>query len=418
MIVLLQPPFFRTVGSHNDRPPLELAYASRYLHDAGIEHVVVNADYLGSTVHVPWRRLFENEIMLRDAVDGFSPLLDECVELVMQFKPSAVVIAAGDSCIPTKDFGSPYIAARVSQRLKDHGVRTIGIGPMFIKDSKPFESYFHEFFPSLVNRSLVDVVEGDRPDVMVGTPIGTTPLFDYMYPAKIETDYVMSSFGCSFDCSFCLAPVVSARRVSFQPVGVFIRELLERSRKFKSLYIADMIFPLNIRRLRLLAESLEGAGLDLACESRVDTLSPETLTCMKKMGITTVKVGLESMDDDTLVSMSKRQNLKTEERALFLLREYGMKIVGYMILGDFYTSTKAMEMTLEKARSMDVDHWVVNISSYQTFGWDDRRYDAHFSMAAARRQGVPPGIVWSALELQENTENPTLDLIKKGETCR
>jgi len=79
MIVLLQPPFFRCAGSHNDRVLLELCYASRFLEDAGIEHVVVNADYLGSTVYHPWRLLFENQDHFIAACDGRSPLIDEAV---------------------------------------------------------------------------------------------------------------------------------------------------------------------------------------------------------------------------------------------------------------------------------------------------------------------------------------------------
>jgi hypothetical protein len=64
---LLQPPFFRLAGSHNDRPLMNLAYASGFLADAGIPHVLVNADWLGSPVHVPWRQLFLNEETWRRA---------------------------------------------------------------------------------------------------------------------------------------------------------------------------------------------------------------------------------------------------------------------------------------------------------------------------------------------------------------
>ncbi|HEC62114.1 MAG TPA: hypothetical protein ENI27_07660, partial [bacterium] len=125
-VVLLQPPFFKCAGSHNDRAPLELCYASRFLEEAEIDHVVVNADYTGSKTHVPWRELFENSGLWESACDGESPEFGQCVEMILQFDPEIVVIAAGDSCIPTKDFGSPYIAAYISSMLRAKGVKTIG----------------------------------------------------------------------------------------------------------------------------------------------------------------------------------------------------------------------------------------------------------------------------------------------------
>jgi len=411
--ILVQPPFFRCVGSHNDRAPLELAYASRYLMENDIDHAIVNADYLGSCKYLPVKRIYENESMLRSAVDGDNPLIDECVELVMQYNPDTVVISAGDSCIPTKNLGSPYIAAVVSRRIRSYGVKTIGIGPIFIRGHKLFENDFDGFFLSMVNRSIVDVLSGDNPDVVSGTPLGAEPYFERLYPIRHSSDYVMSSFGCVYDCSFCMAHEVTGRQMMFQPVGIFIADLISRGRSLKTnkLYVADMIFPLNPRRLRLIADALDGQAFDLACEARTDTIKPENLEILKKIGVSTVKVGIESFDDDTLRNMSKRQNQEKETLALERLRDAGFKIVGYLIFGDFYASVDAMEKTLDRAAELDVDHWVVNMASYKDFGWDERKMDAHFSMACARRQGVPEHVVWKALELQEGHVNPTVETI-------
>jgi len=820
MIVLLQPPYFRLLGSHNDRAPLELAYASRFLSDAGIEHVVVNADFVGSSQHLPWRALFENEAYFRAAVDGHHTALDECLELVMQYRPETVVIAAGDSCIPTKDFGSPYVAAQISKRLRKFHVKTIGIGPIFQKDHEPFDDWFDGFFLSMVNRSIVDVLLGDAPDVISGSPVGDLPLFDFVRPHAHATDYVMSNFGCSYNCvaeggkivtdrgqvfieniragdlvlgcdsdglvvwgevsmavetgfkpvlqivcgdacveltadhpvwtrrgwvdagelrgddevcllldgiswlekdtavlqpqlrvegygvsrsepedasilgesevdegqklpvvresascaekilfnglhesgpnerpgvcspgirgearrqkpneeprscceerastgqdrsvrsdaralgirqddsapsfsgrksrrlnahescesdeepgsclasrtkdplevqgsgvqdamapvsehetersgaesnrvhghlgpavsirrrsevldramsvrkvskprlrtregataaggvgarpllassrfdsrgadglrtkglelspdfrgrtagrtdggqnpafrsewrrvggiktlgmkrvfdltvepnhnffaggllvkncSFCFAPLMVGGRVAFQPTGLFLRDVFERARILgrNKLYIADMIFPLNVRRLRNIAESLEGSGFTFNCESRTDTLREEVVGLLKKIGVTTVKVGLESMDDATLARMNKRQTLQKEEAALQMLKDSGLRVVGYLILGDFYSSVDAMWQTLARARDLQakglVHDWVVNVASHATLGWDERRFDAHFSLFGARRQGIPDDVLWEFLSLQEKREHPTL----------
>lgn len=415
-IVLLQPPFFRCVGSHNDRAPLELAYVSRFLDDANVDHVVVNADYSGSSQHLPWRALFDREAYLRSAADGDSPVLDECVELVMQHHPEMVVVAAGDSCIPTKDVGSPYIAAQVSQRLRGYGVRTIGLGPMFVKDAAPFAGHFDSFFRSLANRSIVDLLVGETPDEISGTPLGSEPLFSHVQPWH-STNYVMSSFGCMCNCSYCMAPLMTAGRMAFQPTGVFVRDLLSRALLLKTnrLYVADMIFPVNIRRLHILADALDGAGLSLVCESRTDTIRPEALGALRKMGVETVKIGIEAVDDETLKTLRKRQTVEQEEAAVAALRAQGFRVVAYLIFGAFYSSVAAMHATLDRAETLDVDYFVVNVAAYESFGWDDRRYDSHFSRISARRQGVPDAVLDRALELQEANVNPTVTTVVEAD---
>lgn len=408
-IVLLHPPFLRCLGSHNDRAPLELAYVSRFLDDASVDHVVVNADYSGSSQYLPWRALFDRDGYLRAAADGTSPALDECVELVMQYRPSKVIIAAGDSCIPTKDVGSPYIAAHVSTKLRHYGVRTIGLGPMFVKDASPFADHFDGFFRSLANRSIVDLLVGETPDEISGSPLGSEPLFSHVQPWH-STNYVMSSFGCMSECSYCMAPLMTAGRMVFQPTGVFIRDLLNRASMLKTsrLYVADMIFPVNIRRLNILADSLDGAGLSLACESRTDTLRPDALEALRKMGVETVKIGIEAADNETLKTLRKRQTVDQETAAISILKAHGFRVVVYLIFGSFYSSVAAMHATLDQAEKLDVDYFVVNVAAYESFGWDDRRYDAHFSRISARRQGVPDEVLNRALDLQESRTNPTV----------
>ena len=77
-LVLLQIPHFRLVGSHNRRPQLDLCYASRFLSDAGLEHVVLNADYgSGSSSYTPWRELFRQSEWLRHAANGAHPVLED-----------------------------------------------------------------------------------------------------------------------------------------------------------------------------------------------------------------------------------------------------------------------------------------------------------------------------------------------------
>ncbi|MBA7542075.1 hypothetical protein ES705_34391 [subsurface metagenome] len=269
-VVLLQPPFFRCLGSHNNQVQLDLAYVSRFLDDAHIEHVVVNADHgFGGQRYVPWRELFEREESLRLAADGEHPILDEAVEYVLGFEPEVVVIAGGDTTIPTKNIGSPYIAAQVSKKIRKSGVRTVGIGPVFMKETGPFAKWFDGIFMSAVNRSIVDFLVDNDIGFMGGVPVGVVPCFDHVVHGR-PSDLVMTAFGCAHDCSFCLFPVVYSQNVTFQLVETVLEDMEKRSKLVgNEMYLGDAIFPLNMRRLKVLADELEYTNYRFRCESRV-----------------------------------------------------------------------------------------------------------------------------------------------------
>lgn len=415
MIVLLQPPFFRHVGSHNDRPNLNLAYASSFLEDAGIEHVLVNADWAGTPKHVPWSRLFKNEDLWDAAVDGRSPLYETALEQVMRYRPDTVIVAAGDDVVPTKNTGSPYTAALMAQLLRRHtDAKLIGVGPAFTKPEaqQVFGADFDVLFPSMMNKSIVDVVLGEMPTVMTGTPLGSVPQFVYTTPA-CTTDYVMSTFGCVYECSFCYAPVVAGRQMMFQPTDLFVSDLRRRSMTLgtRRLYIADMIFPINVRRMNVLADELEKDQFELSCECRVDLVTPAVVDVLQRMGMKTVKLGIESMTSEALKQMHKNTTLHQIRQAVTLLKDAGMKVVGYLIFGAFYENAQMMMETIELARGLELDYYVVNVESYGTLNWESNRWDAHFSLRQARSVGVPDEVIAAALELQEGHVNPTVEAL-------
>lgn len=408
MIVLLQPPFFRLAGSHNDRLNLNLAYASTFLTDANIDHVVVNADWAGSTSYVPWRDLFfEHDRFWMRACDGDSPLYAETLEMVMQYRPDTVVIAAGDDVIPTKNTGSPWTAAIMARKLRPFVKRIVGIGPVFTKVKAPFDQSFDELFPSMMNRSFVDIVMGEQPPVLTGAPLGVLPSFDKTHPA-CSTDYVMSTFGCTYECSFCWAPKVLDRQILFQPLDTFVEDVERRivltgSRK---LYVADMIFPLSRRRVEAVADRLEPMNLELSCECRVDLITAPMVEALRRCGVTTVKLGIEAITDATLTAMHKKQTVNGIEESVRLLRAGGMKVVGYLIFGSFYANESAMWETIERVKALELDYVVVNVESYQKFT-RNQRYDAHFSLESARRMKIPEKVLEAALDLQSGRPNPT-----------
>lgn len=410
MIVLLQPPFLRCAGSHNDRAPLELCYASACLQAAGIEHVVLNADSTGTPAHVPWRQLYDQFELFKDAVDGRSTLYSETFERVMQYEPEAVVISAGDAVIPVLDCGNPWMGVRFSQMFRQAGVQTVGVGPFYGSAPQRFETEFDAIVAGICPTVLPQVILELQSRVMAlvydwrEPPYEMIPEFGFLQPAGQVCDYVMTAFGCPYQCDYCYAPKVlrAAREV---PVELVERDL-DRGRR--ELYIRDMIFPLKAGRLRELAPVLRGRRY--TCDARADLLVPEMLQALCDCDVVRLKMGVEVLDDDALAAMKKGEGAADIKRGVGLAREFGMKIVLYVLLGGAYATREAYDRTYDFVEAMQPDGLVVNVAAYQTF---DRhyRYDCHFSTFAAMQWRVDEELLYRFLALQDRLSNQSIKVL-------
>lgn len=413
MIVLLQPPFLRCAGSHNDRAPLELCYASAYLTAAGAEHVVLNADATGTSAYVPWRRVFEQFELFKDAVDGRSPVYSETFERVMQYEPEVVVISAGDAVVPVLDCGNPWVGVRLSQMFRAAGAKTVGAGPFYGNAPDRFGDEFDGIVQGMCPTVLAQVVAelaagGGGLFASPGPPVELLPTYERLEPPGQVCDYVMTSFGCPYGCDYCYAPRV-LRGTRLVPQELVAADV---GRKAEDLYIRDMIFPLRLDRLRELAPLLqpEGLGKRYTCDARADLLAPAILEALLACGVVRLKMGVEVLDDEALRAMRKGEGAAEIERGVRLAREFGMKIVLYVLLGGLYASREAYDRTYEFVEAMEPESVVVNVAAYQTF---DRhyRYDAHFSPFAAMQWRVDEEVLYRFLALQDRLSNKSLQVL-------
>ncbi len=398
--LLLQPPFFRLVGSHNDRAPLELAYLNGYLRRDGLSTIVLNADWTGAGKYIKWGKLFDNADFFERAVDGDSPLYDETIERVLSFDPKTVVVAAADSLTPWVDLGNAYFAAELSSRLRRYGVYTIGVGPFFGRVLSRFTSSFDTILIGAASPSIVDVVRRlPKEPVIRGAAmdVGHPPLFDGLVPDS-RTDVFMTAIGCPQHCTFCMGADSGSLRI---PLEVLEHDVA--GRPSDSLDIGDAIFTLSAKRIYEIAEMLAPLGKSYACEVSAHTVTDQSLTALRALNVRTVKMGIEAADDDTLAAMRKPQTLHRTTRAVELIHKYGFTFVAYVLLGGDASSYASAERTLEFCRRIEPDDLVVNVLAYDQIETRDFRYDSHFSRRLARHWNVEE-ILPRLFELQSSVK--------------
>lgn len=415
-VVLFNPPFYRFLGSHNNKAPISLCYLSRILEKNGVEHQVYNADATDSTIHWNLRFLFDNFEPYIDAVDGKGSLYGEVLEQLLSMNPGIVVIMGADPLVPTKDWGNPFIAANFSRRLQQLGIRTVGIGPYFDLDRDRFSDAFDCLLEGEPSETIIRAVCDNVTGTVAGRriPLDITPNFDRLAPAGANQRALFSSFGCFELCDFCIAGQNYRRLgggVRYVTDEAFVRDI--KSRAHGALYIQDLnfgVYPLPLLQQR--AELLEEHGITddytFAVDCRVDALDEERLRLMHRMKITHLKLGIEGVSDTQLAAYRKNQTVRGITEAVARIKKFGIKIVAYLLLGGDGGVDVEHDTTIEMVRSLEPDFVVPNIWSYDLR--TDYRYDTQFSPVALQRWGIDKEVYYKYLELQSEY-NPTLGKI-------
>jgi anaerobic magnesium-protoporphyrin IX monomethyl ester cyclase len=409
-VVLLAPPYFRFCGSHNNRAAPTLTYLSRYLEDAGVSHVVYNADYTSAERFWSMRWMFEHYQPFVDAVDGRSSLYGEIAEHLMSFAPKVVVILGGEPLIATKDWGNPFIAAHYAALFRRLGVFTVGVGHFFTLDRRRFADAFDCVLGGEPSRKIVDIVR-DRTRGYVAPepiPLDVVPNLTRLSPQAQQTDFAMTSFGCRFPCAFCLSQKLYAeldQRVRFVHLNTVFEDLAQRPEQ--DIYLTDLTFTFAPRkRLQALAEGLRERGIKkrFTIDTRVDCLTEATADLLVDLNVTRVKIGVEGITPALLEAFNKRTDLKKIECAVSLLRERGIAVVTYLLIGGS-TSVEDYEATREYIKRLNPEFVPVAIWAYDLTG--DYRYDTQFSPLRLREWGIDKDVFFRYLALQEEL-NPTV----------
>jgi radical SAM superfamily enzyme YgiQ (UPF0313 family) len=169
--------------------------------------------------------------------------------------------------------------------------------------------------------------------------------------------------GCPFSCDFCSKPVWGKlyRKPPLHRVLAEVNDV--QTYGYERLWIADDSFTLDTRYLRSFCTMMirEGVPLTWTCLSRVDRLSPNLVSLMKKAGCVKVYLGLESGDDQTLSLMAKRTTVKEGRQAVSLFAEAGILTGGFFMVGYPGETIESVEQTLHYALSLPLDELSINV---------------------------------------------------------
>lgn len=157
---------------------------------------------------------------------------------------------------------------------------------------------------------LARVYQAERPSDLKGLPAPRYDLLD-LSRYRIPNLPVQTTRGCPYGCSYCEVTEIYGGRYRFRPlpeVVAEIEELMERHRR-KFIYFVDDLFTGNRRRALELMESLGRLGAVWTCQATLALGDDaEVLEMMRRTGCVHINLGMETLGEESLQSINKRQN--------------------------------------------------------------------------------------------------------------
>lgn len=162
----------------------------------------------------------------------------------------------------------------------------------------------------------------------------------YLESLRLDMGFVVTAFGCPFNCSFCCIAGLTGGRYLTHATESVIRDirLLGEIPVVRLLDANTFGDPDHAERL---AEAIMAAGIrkQFLADVRSDTVvnHPDLMRKWKQAGLRAVIIGFEEISDEGLKRMNKANQAAVNTEAIRILHEIGITIIGDFIVDPDYT---------------------------------------------------------------------------------
>ncbi|MBT4824924.1 radical SAM protein [Candidatus Woesearchaeota archaeon] len=186
----------------------------------------------------------------------------------------------------------------------------------------------------------------------------------YPSPAKSVSEKngtsIITSRGCPFNCTYCVAKVVWTRRVRFRSAKNVVDEMEECVKRYNlgEFNLHDELFTASEKRVIEICKEILKRKLDVSwvCMARVDTIHSERmLRYMKKAGCGKIVFGFESGSQKVLDLMNKGTTIEQAIKAVRKVKKVNIKSAGSFMLGNIGETRKTMRQTIDFAKKLNTD---------------------------------------------------------------
>ncbi len=200
--------------------------------------------------------------------------------------------------------------------------------------------------------------------------------YDVAVSKKKRMAYMLPIRGCPNYCTYCSNPVWKLekpwiRMRSPKNIAEEVNYLYVRG--IREIYLRSDTFNVDIKWCLEVCNEIEKMhlkGLTFQCNLRSDKLNDELAKRLSDIHVWLVHIGLESANDRVLKGIGKNATQADNIRTLELLKKYGIKVYGFLMLYNAWETNGKLEYetpeevnnTLEFAKNCLRDNFIEYIS--------------------------------------------------------
>lgn len=414
-ILLVNPPFYRFLGSHYNANSLGIAYIASHLNANGHDAWVYNADFVNRQSYADLEGLFSQYSNYKEYFNNEdADIWNEVVDKIIEFQPEWVGYTSYTANVNTIDI----ISRKLKQRLPN--VKQIIGGVHATLDPRVLEEVPAVDFA--VRRegefAMLDLVNGKDPGTISGVSgrsafnilgngiANVNPEIDGLtYPERdkfwgitqeeiktVDVSYISSIRGCPYRCNYCASPFHWGRdKTQFRSSESVLSEMkyvkdnywdtknefdysASANAEAKSsliikdntiVYFVDDVFTVRRRRIKEILRGMidQGLGMNWKCEARTDHLDEEMCELMAQAGCVRVKLGFESGSDRILTQIQKDETKDDMRRGAKMLKDAGVPFTAYFMAGFPGETDDDLRETIKFAEEIDADFYSLSVLS-------------------------------------------------------
>ena len=318
-------------------------------------------------------------------------------------------------------------------KARKPGIRTAVGGPHILgmAQAEEFSRYAdvvvqkeaEKIIEEVVNGRINGIVEGPRVKDINQLPVPDLNLVDHSRKSILDffkLTPVSTSRGCPRNCEFCSVSNIHGKKVRRRSTELVMQELKQRLNEgYKRIFFVDDNFSVQpSKRIPLLeamiAEREKGKWFEsMIIQDEVPALlsgGDEYIELLRRAGIKTVMLGVESFDDEKLKAMHKTHNKTDSEKALRLLRKHGMIIYAFGMAKPEIDDKESIRYQFKKLKEAGVTYADMTIETPipGTAYWEKYK-----NRLTAMHNGSPDWEKWTFLAPVIPTKNMTQEAFQK-----
>ena len=429
-VLLVNPPFYRLLGSHYNANSLGIAYIASYLNSKGHNAWLYNADHVSDKNYGNLKKLFENFSNYQSYFkDIENALWHEVKDKILSFKPEWVGYTSYTANISAIKIISEKVRAanpNIKQVIGgvhatldknilktltsvDYSIQREGEEAMTAlvenKDPKNIPGVVYRAKDTLINNGIAPVIKD-----IDSLPMPERKKFwgiSEEEKKNVDVSYINTIRGCPYKCTYCASPFHWDRKTtrlrtpeSVIEEMIHLKEHYWHATKFDYsasanisekdslkiedntlVYFVDDVFTVNKKRVKKLLRMMIDQKLDMKwkCEARADHLDDEICQLMAEAGCERVKIGFESGSDRILSQVKKLETRDEMLAGAAMLKKAGVPFSGYFMAGFPGETDEDVRQTIDFAKRVEANYYSLSVLApyYGTELYDQLMENGH-----------------------------------------